>query len=302
MLSPLAGLPPLADLPIHIIGHSRGASVGAALCKDLDRAGVWVDQMTNLDPHPVDGINDPIGLDFGDQKMSVFDNVEFADTYWRSDGNSNNLDFDGEAVAGSHNLDLQDSVQAHHGDTAHSAVPFYYDGTINLKATTLAGHSIPSVWYDDSPTRPARAATGYVFSRIVGGARPADGVSRLFGGQARRVTLAAKGKQWADVGDITASASAFSAASPITINYRYEDRDSTATVRFFLDTDSNPLNGAPNTIRRVNLKRASNPAAHQATARIPHVRPGQYHLGAIITDADHHTRFAYAAGTIKVIG
>src|SRR4051812_2798553 len=38
----------LAELPIHLIGHDRGASVMSALATDLGRAGIWVDQQTTL--------------------------------------------------------------------------------------------------------------------------------------------------------------------------------------------------------------------------------------------------------------
>ena len=43
------------DVPLHLIGHSRGASLVAALAKDLGEAGVWVDKVTYLDPYPIDG-------------------------------------------------------------------------------------------------------------------------------------------------------------------------------------------------------------------------------------------------------
>src|SRR3954447_9204382 len=88
--------PRFVELPIHLIGHSRGASLMTALSQNLGGAGVWVDQQTDLDPHPVDGVNDILGASFGDMPMATFDNVAFSDTYWRSDGDVNNLDFDGE--------------------------------------------------------------------------------------------------------------------------------------------------------------------------------------------------------------
>ena len=52
---------PVAELPFHLIGHSRGASLVGELAKKLGEQGVWVDQVTTLDPHPVDGVREPSG-------------------------------------------------------------------------------------------------------------------------------------------------------------------------------------------------------------------------------------------------
>src|SRR4051812_22378511 len=92
----------LAALPMHLIGHSRGTSLMTVVAQRLGERGVWVDQLTSLDPHPVDGHDDFLNINFGDQSMQTWDNITFADDYWRTDGNTQNLDFDGEHVAGAH--------------------------------------------------------------------------------------------------------------------------------------------------------------------------------------------------------
>ena len=43
--------------PVDLIGHSRGASLNTELARKLAERGIWVDDFTSLDPHPVDGVN-----------------------------------------------------------------------------------------------------------------------------------------------------------------------------------------------------------------------------------------------------
>ena len=54
---------------VHFVGHSRGTVVNSDCVERLAAAGIAVDQVTTLDPHPVDGtLDNPLGpLDWGDR-------------------------------------------------------------------------------------------------------------------------------------------------------------------------------------------------------------------------------------------
>lgn len=62
------------ELPIQIIGHSRGASVASEMARFLGQQGIWVHQLTMLDPHPAST--------FTDAAIQIWDTVLFADNYY----------------------------------------------------------------------------------------------------------------------------------------------------------------------------------------------------------------------------
>src|ERR1035438_7672576 len=70
-LIPELGGRPLASMPLHLVGHSRGASVMAELARILGAQGLWVDHVTTLDPYPL-GLN-------GDPAMESVASLEHSD-------------------------------------------------------------------------------------------------------------------------------------------------------------------------------------------------------------------------------
>jgi hypothetical protein len=134
---------------IHLVGHSRGACVMSETARRLALAGIPVDQVTTLDPHPVNGTLDfPLNPDWGDPVPQKWVSVTWADNYWRADGGwLNALDFDGIPLDNFMNVELDESALECDEDpgteclgqpddvcgygTSHSDVHLWYHGTID---------------------------------------------------------------------------------------------------------------------------------------------------------------------------
>jgi hypothetical protein len=287
---------PLAELPIHLIGHSRGASMVVAISRRLGNKGILVDQDTFLDPHPIDGDANDFFADFGDISMRVYENVIFADNYWRTDGEDLNFDPDGEEVDSAHEGDLNDIVQNNFTGSAHAAVTAYYHGTIDTSSSGNGDHPVRSSWYSNTTEKPAKNQTGYRFSRIVGGARPTDGLSPQFGGTANRATLEPAGVQWASVAKVQAlNGNTYPIGPTFLMRLLYQDSDSNLKVTVFLDRDNSPYNGNNAlTMRRFNLPQASDVTAKRFSTVTAGASPGDYFIGVAVTDEQGNLRFSYS--------
>jgi hypothetical protein len=76
--------------------------------------------------------------------------------------------FDGQPVDGAHNVSLNNTVQADHGDIdPHTGAGLYYISTVDPSGALALARGHPG----SAGADPDRNETGYVFSRIVGGAR-----------------------------------------------------------------------------------------------------------------------------------
>ena len=133
----------LLGSPIHLIGHSRGGSLIAAISEKLGSYGYWVDHVTFLDPHPIAGNPALSGdSDWGQypDEMNVPGNVIFADNYYRDDGLDEEPD--GEVVVGAYNLELSESYLNGLGYTTvipkeHSDVHAWYRGDDSYCRTSI---------------------------------------------------------------------------------------------------------------------------------------------------------------------
>jgi hypothetical protein len=305
----------LADLPMQLIGHSRGASLVNELARDLGKSGIWVDQLTLLDSHPVDGINEDINFNFGDAAMGVPENTTFADSYWRTD--SSQFDFNGEAVTGAHNTQLSeslltgsagDSVFGHDSsdpgyDLEHSDVHLWYHGTIPPYSNTDGSATLTTAAFYTAPN-PARTTNGYYFSRTVGGTRPADGLWPADGGTATRQALTRTGTQWPNIDRLSLrydSSGTISTAGQLFLSYRYQDFDTGATVTWFADQDRNPYNAnaqpLPDTQSLATTGAAMKFSLYHGS--LAGISTANHFLYAKISDANGQVRFAYLPQSVN---
>jgi Ca2+-binding RTX toxin-like protein len=282
-----AALPAIAEMPIHIVGHSRGGSLAAEIAKQLGRRNVIVDQLTFLDPVSV-GFS-VLGQDFGDPPLRNFDNVVFSDDYFRQ-GGGGLLDPSGTPVAGTHLGDLNSIVQTNNAGSAHNAVTAYWVGTIGLDKQDGGDHPIFADWYGGG--NPARDQTGFAHSRLGGATRPEDGVGPLGRGAAARRETGVRGTQWPAAVELKPrGGDTFAAGRDFTVLLRGGDRDDLARVSIFLDRDRNPYNGAGTLVGTAKMKGAV--ADHVYAVNAVGMSPGKYALAARLTDGDGQTRWFY---------
>lgn len=287
----------LVEQELHLAGPSRGASVVSNLAASLGERGVWVDHVTYIDPVPAGGVIPGLG-DLVDGPMRVTENVRFADNYWRSDDNVV-TGFDGQPVDGAHNVNLNGTVQADHGDEdPHVGAGLYYISTVEPDGPLAPGAR--ASWFGGA--NPDRDETGYVFTRIAAGPRPASGTGANFGGAADRDGVDEEGPQWANITQLGLRGGVTSVprGKAIQVGFRFGDADGPATVSIFLDKDQNPYN--ENAVTR--LARRTYDTTPMGGARLSgttvEATPGDYYVYAQIADGAGHVRYAYLRDPLTV--
>ncbi len=218
------------EVPIHLIGHSRGTSVNSALAQLLNERGILVDHVTTLDPHPVTSVGD-------DDDPEAWVNVLFADNYFQTGDQPK-----GRPIAGAVSINLDGIVRSSRLFEQHALIHNYYHGTIALhdRGTT----EVLEEWYNHLPA----VRTGYNYSRYGRESRPGVGLNaRIVGANGwgfRRFTGWA-GSQWPNVAFAQGQNPPWGVqiGEKVVVRYLHADRDSQQRITFFLDDDTNPYNG-----------------------------------------------------------
>ncbi len=279
---------PLAEMPLHFIGHSRGAYINSACIHHLASFGIIVDHNTILDAQDAG----PDGT-FGN-----WSNTLFSDAYYQTAAI-----LGGFFVPGASNLDLTASLLLPESQRQemHQLVHTWYHGTIDLEAKNVDREDILRwAWYKNSSGQ--QYPGGFFYTSIVSNYRPSAGL--LTDGAFRDPTPRSKDPQWPNIGQITLSRSLLSVGDPLTVDFFYQDDDSMPTVVYYLDDDQNPYNGSTqelfDQVNRPLPKTYEEPRQWDFTGLLTNVAARDYYVYGKITDGEH-TRYDYAPKKLTVV-
>jgi hypothetical protein len=252
----------------------------------LGERGIWLNHFTSLDP----------AYGGSDAPVNTYGNTIYAENYYRT----STTDISGRAVKGTYQRYLT-AVQKHFAGSAHQGPHTYYFGTIDQNGTS-DGWPVYGDWYGNTPDKPARDATGFYYSTIVGGPRPASGISTAFGGSAPRIDAGKTGVQWPNVDSIAVAGSTqVQAGQSLNVHFTRENRGGRAKAVVFLDTDRNPFNaGTAHNVTTSKVAQSNKPTRTVKTESTAGVAPGTYYVGVKITDANGSARSAYAQQTVTI--
>lgn len=325
----------LAELPLHLIGHSRGGSLVCETSRLLGSKGVWVDQVTTLDPHP---LNDPefpqdiLRYSVMDAPALAYENVLFHDNYYQTI----NLITPGLAVPGAFRRKLLSLDGGYEGGLtdSHSDAHLWYHGTIDLRpfaggpgpasdSEAFLGSTERQSWYSSAELQGIFA--GFYYSRMGGGDRlstnrpfgtPGDairsGMNQLWdfgaGQSFNRVRLTNNAGAWPNLMKLnvtTTNLIAYGQSVSVKAFYHWATNVvRSGTIGFYSDDDLNPLNSNSRLIREFsfNSQGPDNIGISTAPLTIDSTNSpaGQHAIYAKITGGGR-CRYLYAPEILNVV-
>ena len=320
----------LTELPLHLIGHSRGGSLMSEISRLLGTNGLWVDHVTTLDPHPLnnDGFSDiPSGVD---APVHTYSNVLFHDNYWQDLGGGF-FDPNGEPVLGAYVHQLV-HLSGGYGNTSsvspyHSNVHLWYHGSIDF-ATPASdteasiGASERTNWWSAPEALGTQA--GFYYSLIGGGDRLStnqplgagfaairDGYNQWWdlgaGVSSNRWALTSNNGAWPNLIKFNRTATnsvAQGQNASVKLFYQWaQPAASQATVGIFLDDDLNPLNANDQLVGQFTLLGTGAATVSNVTVNVnlnaTNAAVGYHALYAKISGGGR-ARFLYAPEIVQV--
>jgi hypothetical protein len=319
----------LAELPLHLIGHSRGGSLICELSRLLGTNGVWVDHLTTLDPHPLnnDGFHESPFYSAVDAPARTYVNVLFHDNYWQ------HIDslFDGEAVSGAYVRELT-SLSGGYGSgfgDAHSNVHLWYHGTLDWRVPASDTEaSITATertnWWSAYESRGTNAGFGY---SLIGGADrlsaaqplgpnfPAirDGYNQMWnlgaGTVSNRVALTTNYGNWPSIIRFNRTQTNFVAqgqSTPVSFFYQWaRATNNVGSISLYLDDDLNPWNSNQKLLAQITVPGTGSPnfigsGGYNISLAASNAAPGWHSLLAVISGGGQ-TRYFYAPELVQVV-
>jgi sugar lactone lactonase YvrE len=308
---------------MHLIGHSRGGSLVCEISRLLGQQGIWVDQLTTLDPHYVcdTGVGD-------DGPADVYENVLYADNIYQAvTGSPDCHPFDPEGPSGvfvnGANYRLLTSLSGGYpvdspiDYSAHLDVHLWYHGTIDTSASASDGtvsftQAMRNTWYSSDESGGEFA--GFYYSRLGGGLTDDNGP--YFGlynegdfnnSPDNRVALAARSSnEWPSIIQLAHdSTGSVMAGNAFNVKFVFQSYDSGCSVSVYLDPDQNPYDGNQLSLPLTSAINPQPPTARgtrtiNTGVTVPsNTPPGFYYICAVVTNP-YGTRYLYSVNGILV--
>ena len=318
----------LVEVPLHLVGHSRGGSLACEVSRLLGTNGVWVDHLTTLDPHP---LNDPAfpldGFLYSavDAPANTYESVLFHDNYWQDAA----FGVTGLPVTGAYVRKLTAFSGGYSGlGHQHSDVHLWYHGTIDWRVPTsdteasLTSSERGSWWgsYEKAGTN-----AGFNYSLIGGADRTSpdqplglgtgavrEGFNQWWdlgaGTSNNRLALPANNGNWPNLikfNRATTNVVEQGQSTPLKFYYQWaKPGTSLAVIGLYLDDDFNPLNTNQTLLCEIPVPGNGASSISFATTNIllaaTNALPGTHAIFARITGGGQ-SRVLYAPELVQIV-